>query len=1121
MSLKKLIDLDLLSRTINKIKVLIPNAATATPKMDGTAAVGTSSKYAKEDHVHPSDTGKVSKTGDNMSGTLTLAGNKYYDQNSVSALNLNNSDIIGINGMYMNDASEDGREGINFARDSTHWDSLYALNGKMYFSPYREKGHAQGIEGRQELYCLPAYGTGTTDISIRPLIAFSRANRLAFLPPDQVIVEKTTDGGETWVDAGYSDYQKKAFFATRGASFQIPLLNGEKSTQCGLRITFSAMKYNVPSGTEETEKYDYWSSAYVDKQERYSNIRELWFWLSSNNDSIRVQVYRATGANPNTWVTEFDTNFALKGWSGSDWVRCVGATFGGGTNQTGNYWNWRVVFWSRMNDNETAFQSTSVQVVNGMAGYGDSVWGAPNGMMKEDHLYTWDVDQNATFPANITASKFIGPLQGNADTATNAAKVNNHTVEADVPSGAKFTDTTELGSMTGTLGVDHGGTGKTNAADAANVFVNALTTESSTPADADYYVSQYVGGGTTTTTYHRRPMSALWEYIKGKISSVLGLTDSLYGGAANKTLSVPIATVDSTSTSTAFTVQVPEFENETGPRDGLFFYVYNNKVTSASGYTINVNGWGAKPVYNAQCERTTTGFSINRMFPIWYNSTLVEGGCWIIGYLSDANTNTIGYQLRMNSTVMKTSDQSRYYRLFFTSADRTHWVPANTAKDNSATSAKTVNQRPIDPFGRIIYFGATTNLSAESDVSASYCWDQYAFSLGYSFNMTGVALTLTTKTPVYIKCAPQSDGSAIIDSTTPYVQSLPSSEDGKIYIFLGVAYSATNVELMQHHPIYCYEDGAIRLWTNQNTNAKKVNGYTVASNVPANAVFTDTTYESKTAASGGTDLSLVTTGEKYNWNARGIPASGTTGQVLKKSSNSDYATEWADESGGALHVTVTYSGGNYVFDKTNAEIYNAHLNGSYVFLTNGAAIFELQYVSQTEARFVQMDVTDLAASKRVFNLINGSVRATNTTFQKTVPAKFQLVNDGSYDYQDSPTGPFSVAQSDIADMYDVPGAVSGELGQGAILLSFGSPYTESSATAVAEYYNLVSVAYEPSDPAVVTLTFRTISMRSGSPITKTVTISDCVDKYDYMQSATVTYSESSLGAPPSASGVGF
>jgi hypothetical protein len=73
---------------------------------------------------------------------------------------------------------------------------------------------------------------------------------------------------------------------------------------------------------------------------------------------------------------------------------------------------------------------------------------------------------------------------------------------------------------------------------------------------------------------------------------------------------------------------------------------------------------------------------------------------------------------------------------------------------------------------------------------------------------------LTLWKPVYIKCAPQSDGSAIIDSTTPYVQDLPSTEDGKIYIFLGVAYTTANIELSQNHPVYYYKNGQIRLWTN-------------------------------------------------------------------------------------------------------------------------------------------------------------------------------------------------------------------------------------------------------------------------------------------------------------------
>lgn len=122
----------------------------------------------------------------------------------------------------------------------------------------------------------------------------------------------------------------------------------------------------------------------------------------------------------------------------------------------------------------------------------------------------------------------------NADTASNAAnadKVNNHTVAKDVPSDAVFTDTTDLSQMTGTLGFAHGGTGQTNGQNAANALLNQLSTGSSTPTDADYYISQYVGGGTTTTTYHRRPMSAMWTWIKSKIDAAYANALTKYAGS--------------------------------------------------------------------------------------------------------------------------------------------------------------------------------------------------------------------------------------------------------------------------------------------------------------------------------------------------------------------------------------------------------------------------------------------------------------------------------------------------------------------------------------------------------------------------------------------------------------
>lgn len=54
-----------------------PDPATADPVMDGTAAVGTSAKYAREDHVHPTDTSRVptSRTvnGKALSSNITLS----------------------------------------------------------------------------------------------------------------------------------------------------------------------------------------------------------------------------------------------------------------------------------------------------------------------------------------------------------------------------------------------------------------------------------------------------------------------------------------------------------------------------------------------------------------------------------------------------------------------------------------------------------------------------------------------------------------------------------------------------------------------------------------------------------------------------------------------------------------------------------------------------------------------------------------------------------------------------------------------------------------------------------------------------------------------------------------
>ena len=150
---------------------------------------------------------------------------------------------------------------------------------------------------------------------------------------------------------------------------------------------------------------------------------------------------------------------------------------------------------------------------------------------------------------------------------------------------------------------------------------------------------------------------------------------------------------------------------------------------------------------------------------------------------------------------------------------------------------------------------------------------------------------MTTKTPVYLKCAPQSDGSAIIDSTTPYVQALPSSADGKIYIFLGVAYSATNIELYAEHPVYYHDGNGIKLWTGKAIPTK------TSDLVNDSGFITSAPVTSVNGQTGAVTLSIPSTAADVG--AIPAPSSPATGAFLVWSGSA-----WVAQSGVGLTPAI-------------------------------------------------------------------------------------------------------------------------------------------------------------------------------------------------------------------------
>ena len=160
-------------------------------------------------------------------------------------------------------------------------------------------------------------------------------------------------------------------------------------------------------------------------------------------------------------------------------------------------------------------------------------------------------------------------------------------------------DTTALGSMTGTLGAYHGGTGQTSLNASANALINGLGTGTNTPRDADYYVSQYVGGGTTTTTYHRRPMSALWTYVKGKIDA-----DGSYTNVWEKNTVDTAGYVSAPTANKTYHFWATNENGEPGWRQGVTV-AYNHVGLATPGFYRNLYNLletdGSNNTANANC----------------------------------------------------------------------------------------------------------------------------------------------------------------------------------------------------------------------------------------------------------------------------------------------------------------------------------------------------------------------------------------------------------------------------------------------------------------------------------------------------------------------------------------
>ena len=286
-------------------------------------------------------------------------------------------------------------------------------------------------------------------------------------------------------------------------------------------------------------------------------------------------------------------------------------------------------------------------------------------------------------------------------------------------------------------------------------------------------------------------------------------------GNAYRSAAIPFGQVDSTSTSTAFTAQI---DGITELRDGVCAFIRNGVVTSASGCTLDVNGLGAKPICNTMTEdtRVTTAFNVAYTMLFVYNSTRVEDGCWDMYYGYNSDTNTIAYNVRRQQ-----SDGTMYAKLYryevvFTRRDGS-LLPVNGVSNKPAVLTKALTTEAWDPYRPIYYYSTTTAVDIGDSPSASYMYIQHGSAdMRYGFN---VDTTLVEKKDAYLQLIPQADGTVKLAGDNCLVQALPTTADGYVYLYLGRAYSTTQITLDINHPMYAMIGGVCKPWRGETPDA--------------------------------------------------------------------------------------------------------------------------------------------------------------------------------------------------------------------------------------------------------------------------------------------------------------
>jgi hypothetical protein len=259
-------------------------------------------------------------------------------------------------------------------------------------------------------------------------------------------------------------------------------------------------------------------------------------------------------------------------------------------------------------------------------------------------------------------------------------------------------------------------------------------------------------------------------------------------------------TIATAAATAAKTVTLNENASHAPSAGEIYLFTFTSGSSVAS-VTIAANGGTARTLRLNGAAVNTTSFTIAAGGTV---ATIFDGTYFnVLGSQRTSDSDT--YDRVQWSTAITAGAAIYSYKLLMQGPDG-EFYPLTLETGTGTT--KTVSTQPFLIDSPILFYNSTTTVAAAATTSSNLWQDTPMTSLNYTAN----AASWTSQLPIYLKGTINANGHFVLDNTTAtswLTQTLPTADDGFVYIRLGYMYSTTGLKLYMDHQKLQFKGGKI------------------------------------------------------------------------------------------------------------------------------------------------------------------------------------------------------------------------------------------------------------------------------------------------------------------------